>query len=238
MSQTEILAIWGAVTGTVGTVAGLLGLWLRFRLHALDKPRLVCEASFGFDSPNQPNHKITIRSVGRRPVALDNVNYFIKPKLWQHRITKAWQHKKGRWLWRQKPRERIKLNEGEKSEIVISLPDGLDITDIYRVEVIDQTARRWPVKWMATSRLYKTATQETIDEFTEENDKRIVSVTGYRLGERYYLDTKFNTKPGRTGKPSGRGFWFFDVLKYREKLQDVKCNQASSFLSGEAEDIK
>src|SRR5690554_5396945 len=112
MSQTEVLAIWGAVTGTIGTVAGLLGLWLRFRQHDLDKPRLVCEASFGFDSPNRPNHKITIRSVGRRPVALDNVKYFVRPKTWKHRLTRAWQHKKGRWLWHQKPRERIKLNEG------------------------------------------------------------------------------------------------------------------------------
>jgi predicted DNA-binding antitoxin AbrB/MazE fold protein len=238
MSQTEILAIWGAVTGTVGTVAGLLGLWLRFRQHGLDKPRLVCEASFGFDSPNRPNHKITIRSVGRRPVAIDSVKYFIRLKPWYHRITRAWQHKNGRWLWHQKPRESIKLNEGEKREVVISLPDGLDITDIYRVEVVDQTARRWPVKWVSKSRLCKTATQETLDEFADENDKRIVSATGYRVGERYYLDTKFNTKPARTGKPCGRGFWFFDVHKYREKLQDVKSTQASCFLSGEAEEIK
>jgi predicted DNA-binding antitoxin AbrB/MazE fold protein len=141
-------------------------------------------------------------------------------------------------LWHQKPRESIKLNEGEKREVVISLPDGLDITDIYRVEVVDQTARRWPVKWVSKSRLCKTATQETLDEFADENDKRIVSATGYRVGERYYLDTKFNTKPARTGKPCGRGFWFFDVHKYREKLQDVKSTQASCFLSGEAEEIK
>lgn len=50
MSQTEVLAIWGAVTGTIGTFAGLLGLWLRFRQHGLDKPKLLCESSFGFDS--------------------------------------------------------------------------------------------------------------------------------------------------------------------------------------------
>ena len=26
MNQVEVLAIWGAVTGTIGTVAGLIGL--------------------------------------------------------------------------------------------------------------------------------------------------------------------------------------------------------------------
>ena len=44
MSQTEVLALWGAVTGTIGTLAGLLGLWLRFRQHGLDKPKLKCES--------------------------------------------------------------------------------------------------------------------------------------------------------------------------------------------------
>lgn len=91
------------------------------------------------------------------------------------------------------------------------MPDGLDITDIYRAEVVDQTARRWPVKWVSKSRLCKTATQEILDEFTDENDKCIVSVAGYRVGERYYFDKMFNTKSGRTGNPCGRGFWFFDL---------------------------
>jgi len=59
MSQTEVLAIWGAVT--TGTVVGLLGLWLRFRQHGLDKAKLLCESSFGFDSPNRSLHKLTVR---------------------------------------------------------------------------------------------------------------------------------------------------------------------------------
>lgn len=42
MSQTEVLAIWGAFTGTIGTIFGLLGLWLRFRQHGLDKAKLLC----------------------------------------------------------------------------------------------------------------------------------------------------------------------------------------------------
>ena len=59
MNQVEVLAIWGAVTGTIGTVAGLLGLWLRFKQHSLDKPKLVCDAYFEFDSPTSPFSAIT-----------------------------------------------------------------------------------------------------------------------------------------------------------------------------------
>lgn len=78
MSQTDALALWGAITGTIGTVAGLLGLWLRFRQHGLDKPRLKCESSFGYDGPNSPKNKITVRAVGRRPVSIDSIRYLKK----------------------------------------------------------------------------------------------------------------------------------------------------------------
>lgn len=133
MSQTEALALWGAITGTIGTVAGLLGLWLRFRQHGLDKPKLKCESSFGYDGPNSPKHKITVRAVGRRPVSIDGIRYFITPRNWKQRATRYWQHKSGRWLWNQQPQKKVKLSEGEKEEFRISLPDGLSITEVYKV---------------------------------------------------------------------------------------------------------
>ncbi|WP_392342677.1 hypothetical protein [uncultured Shewanella sp.] len=238
MNQTEVLAIWGAVTGTIGTVAGLLGLLLRFRQHGLDKADLICESSFGFDSPDRPLHKLTIRSIGRRPVVIDNIRYFITPRDWKHRVTKTWQHKKGHWLWHQEPKKNAKLSEGEKIEIGISLPNGITITDIYKVEVVDQTGKAWPVNWQASSRLQKVATQETLDELSKENDKRIVSATGYRLGDKFFLETKFNTKSGRAGTPCGRSFWFLDSKKYQEKLQDIKDIQFDQFLSGETEELQ
>jgi len=77
-----------------------------------------------------------------------------------------------------------------------------------------------------------------LEEFAEDNDKRAVSAIGYRLGTRYFLETKFNTKPGRTGVPCGRSFWFLDIKKYQEKLQNVRSIQAIEFLSGESEEIQ
>lgn len=237
MSQTEMLAIWGAITGTIGTVAGLLGLWLRFRQHGLDKPKLICEATFGFDSPGRPTHKITVRSVGRRPVTLDATQYFNIPRIGWHKFTKTWQHKKGRWVWKNGIRQKIKLGEGEKTELSISLPDNISITEIYKAKILDQTGKAWPVKWPSKSKLQKIATHEILDEFKEENQKRVVEVTGHRLGERYFLETKFNTKPGRTSVACGRGFWFFDIKKYQEKLQQVRSVQIDKFLAAEAEEI-
>ncbi|MFV7771076.1 hypothetical protein [Shewanella marisflavi] len=237
MSQTEALALWGAITGTIGTVAGLLGLWLRFRQHGLDKPKLKCESAFGYDGPNSPKHKITVRAVGRRPVSIDSIKYFVTPRSWKQRATRYWQHKSGRWLWNQEPQKKVKLGEGEKEEFRISLPDGLSITEIYKVQIIDQTGKSWPVKWPSQRRLQKVATQETIDEYSKENGARVVSATGYRVGEKFYLATTFNTKPGRTGKPCGRSFWFLDINKYKEKLLDINESQFEKFLSGEVEEI-
>lgn len=237
MSQTEILAIWGAATGTIGMVSGLLGLWLRFRQHCLDKPKLLCELSLGFKSPNQPAHKLIIRSMGRRPIVIDSIRYFIMPKDWKKKITKSWQHKKGFLLYTQEPNKKEKIEEGEKTEISILLPDGLPITEIYKVEVVDQTGRSWPVDWLGISKLQKIATQEILDEFTKENDSRIVDVTGYRLGEKFFIETKFNTKPTRMGMINGRSFWFVDLKKYQEKIQDIKDTQTDNFLMGKLEEI-
>lgn len=237
MSPTEALALWGAVTGTMGTFAGLLGLWIRFRQHRLDKPKLKCESSFGYDGPNSPKHKLTVRAVGRRPVSIDSIRYFITPRSWKQRVTKYWQHKAGRWLWSQELQKKLKLNEGEKADFHISLPDGVCITEIYKVHVVDQTGKSWPVNWRSQKRLQKIATQEILDESSKENERRVVSVTGYRVGEKFYLDTKFNTKPARTGKTCGRGFWFLDIKKYKEKLRDVTETQTDKFLSGEVEEI-
>ena len=238
MSQTELLAIWGAVTGSIGTFAGLLGLWLRFRQHGLDKPKLQCESYFGFDSQTHVKHRITIRSVGRRPVSVDKVRYFIAPRGWKEKLISGWQHKKGRWLWNQEAPKAIKLNEGEKTEIGISLPKGLEITEINKVSVIDQAGKFWPVKWPSISALKKVATQEDLDRFVLENEKRIISATGYRLGEKYYLETKFDTKPRRTGTPCGRSIWFFNKKQYQDKFRDVKDIQASKFLAGVIEGIE
>lgn len=240
MSQTEVteaLAIWGAVTGTIGTLAGLLGLWLRFRQHGLDKAKLECESSFGFELPTHAKHKIIIRSVGHRPVTIDHVRYYVMPRTLKQKLTKSWQHKQGRWIWDQKPRSATKLEEGEKTELSISLPDGLVINEIYRADIIDQSGRFWEIKWPSLSRLSKIATKEEISKLEKENEKRLVSVTGFRLSEKYYIETKFNTKPGRTGTPSGRSFWFVDSKSFEKKLRDIEEKQIPEFLAGNCEEI-
>ncbi|ELA9430792.1 hypothetical protein QTV33_004561 [Vibrio parahaemolyticus] len=236
MEQTEVLALWGAVTGTIGTFAGLLGLWLRFRQHGLDKSKLKCESSFGFDSPNSSKHQVTVRSVGRRPVSIDGIQYCIEPKNWKQKLFKQWHYRNGRWVWFQKV-DNIKLSEGEKGEIKISLPQGISIPDVLKAYVVDQTGKYWTIQWPSTRNLKQIATSEVVKELTNETNSRILKVTGYRLGERYYLATSFNTKPSRSGVPCGRSFWFLDIQNFQDKIDDIVNNQSGDFLSGKIEEI-
>ena len=239
MNQQEIttsLALWGAVTGTIGTVSGLLGLWLRFRQHGLDKAKLKCDSSFGYDSPTHNKHKITIRAIGRRPVTIDSIRYFITPhnkwqKLIKHRL-----HQQGKWCWDQ-DQKKCKIGEGEKVEINISLPDGIDITKIYKVAVVDQTGRQWSVRWPSLGRLSKAATMEQIDLIEDKAERRAISVTGFRLGEKYYLQTTFDSEPNLFGIPSGRNFWFSNKSSYKEKFNEVVEIQMPKYLAGEENQI-
>ena len=210
---------------------------MRFRQHGLDKPKLLCESSFAFDPPIHSKHIIKIRSVGRRPVSLDKIRYFIAPRGWKEKLISWWHYKNGRWLWDQEAPKATKLNEGEKTEIEISLIRGLEITEIGKVCVIDQAGKSWPVKWPSKSSLKKVATQEELDRFVLENEKRIISATGYRIGVQYYLETTFKTKAHRPG-PRGRSFWFHNKKEYQDKFKNVKDSQAPKFLEGEIEGVE
>ena len=111
-SLTQTLALWGAVTGTIGTVAGIANLALRFKQHKKDQPKLLCTSEFSFEHSAgvaRPQHKLIIRSVGKRPVTVDYVRYFINPKgFWQSLFKqRAWN--KNRWIYDDQPRSAMHI---------------------------------------------------------------------------------------------------------------------------------
>jgi hypothetical protein len=130
-----------------------------------------------------------------------------------------------------------KIAEGEKAEWKFSVPHGVAIPAVCRVEVMDQSGKRWPVKWPSHKTLLKIATTEELDTFKAVNETRICSVKGFRLGDKFFLQTNFNGIRPWTGKISGRGFWFQDVKAYEEKFADVTVIQVPRFLAAEVDEL-
>lgn len=91
-------------------------------------------------------------------------------------------HKQGSYIWNQKLNSNNKLEEGVKIEIPISLPNGLLIEEIYKLNVIDQTNKSWVVKWSSYGKLLNIATEIDILKIDKETGNRIVNIAGYKLG--------------------------------------------------------
>ncbi|EIL95280.1 hypothetical protein UU5_11445 [Rhodanobacter sp. 115] len=65
----------------------------------------------------------------------------------------------------------------------------------------------------------------------------IVQAVGYRLGDRYFIQTEFKGQGAGSGQITGRGFWFMDKDKYKLKLADITKRQMPAFLSREINEI-
>lgn len=196
----QTLAIWGAVTGTIGTVTGIIGLILRYRAHERDNPCLQCESDFSFEhfsGKASPKHKITIRSVGRRPVAVDYVRYFMKPRHRWHCVFKWYHWSNKRWTYDQSPRKSIKLPEGTKEDILISVPNGFSLGEVQKAEVHDQAGNTWKVSWPRRGRLQTLIRSQALDDKQEENQRQQCKINGYIAGQYFHIYAQWNQEPGK-----------------------------------------
>lgn len=239
-SLTQTLAIWGAVTGTIGTVAGIANLALRIKQHKKDQPKLVCTSDFSFEHSSgkaNPKHKLIIRSVGKRPVTVDFIRYCIKPKgFWQSLFKKrVWKSK--RWIYDDKPRKPMHITEGKKEETKITMPNGLEISDIVRVEVHDQSGFVWEVEWPSPKKLATLVHYEQLHETEESNDNRVCKLSGYTASGAYHIYTHWNPAPRSKSSFTGKFFHFKIKKEYDEKLTDIIENQQPKLLSCEIDDV-
>ncbi|NHH86573.1 hypothetical protein CDPAHKCJ_01714 [Cobetia sp. MB87] len=198
---TEHLALWGAITGTIGTIAGIVNLWLRFKQHNLDKPKLVCIADFQFYDPSTPTHSLVAINGGKRPITIDKIKYYINPPSWKLKIIKSRSHKLHGFSYIQKTRK-LTIEEGQNKAFNIDIPNGLPIHNIYKVSFYDQTNKEWHVKWPRTSKLKKLTSQELIHEREITSDNLTTIMKGWRLGNSYYIEliTNSDTESSKNSK--------------------------------------
>ncbi|MCP1342904.1 MULTISPECIES: hypothetical protein [unclassified Halomonas] len=237
----QALAIWGAVTGTIGTVTGVIGLILRYRAHKRDNPCLQCESDFSFEhsaGEANPKHKIIIRSVGRRPVAVDYVRYFMRPGRRWHRVFKWYHWSNKRWVYDQSPRRLINLAEGTKENILITVPNGFPLGEVQKVEVHDQAGKVWKVSWPRQGSLQSLIRIQGLDGNQEENERQQCKVKGYLAGEYYYIYAQWNQEPGKKSSFKGRLFRLQTRQEYDCKWKDLIDNQIPRLLREDVLEIQ
>lgn len=237
----QTLAIWGAVTGTIGTVTGVIGLILRYRAHKRDNPGLQCKSDFSFEHSSgeaSPKHKITIRSVGRRPVAVDYIRYFMRPWRRWHRVFKWYYWSKKRWVYDQVPMTQLNLPEGTKEDVLISLPNGFALGEVQKAEVHDQAGNVWKVSWPRRGKLQTLIKSQALDRKQEENERLQCEVKGYLAGENFHIYVQWNQEPGKKNSFKGRFFQFQTRQEYDRKWEDLTENQIPRLLREEVSEIQ
>jgi hypothetical protein len=85
----NVFGIWGAVTGTIGALAGLTALGFNLRHWLLDRPVLKFHADVhwdteSIDSTPQKSLRLSIVNDGHRPISIIfvSVDYIPAPQIW------------------------------------------------------------------------------------------------------------------------------------------------------------
>lgn len=240
LTATQTLALWGAVTGTIGTVTGVLGLWLRFRHQKRDQAQLKCEVQFNFEVTNgcpSPRYKFIVRSVGRRPVTLDAIEYKYNPESFKDRLLKHRLWRTGKWVSADaaevRHRQTVSLSEGQKVELPIDKRHFDYLDRIARVYISDQSGKKWPVTWPSARELAILTQHGMLDRIQEETPRRTCNIQGYQLKSRFHLTARWNPDPPKKDSSIGKTFSFDKKSDYDQKLDDIRTVQLPKLLSEE-----
>lgn len=233
------LAVWGAITGTIGTLAGVVNLIIRYKQHKGDQPKLRCQSEIRFHHLSgrvTPNHRIVVRSIGRRPVSIDLIRYYFSPDgVWPLFVRRI-QWALGKWRYDQIEPKEIHLLEGKKTEIPICLPKG-SLAFTRRVLLFDQTGKPWKVKWPTIRKIRREIYFKKLHESEESNEYCICKVMGYAAGGKFYIFSQWKSKSQLKSSFKGRYFNCKKIDAFERKLEEIITVQRPKLLIGEVEEI-
>ncbi|WP_132997090.1 hypothetical protein ABM428_04680 [Sulfitobacter sp. TCYB15] len=233
LGSTDQLALWGAITGSIGTTTGILSLYLRYKQQKRDQANLTCEAVFDhefYQNSAKPRYHITVRSVGRRPVTVDHVQYRMGPLEFPKRLQRWYKWQKKEWLHAVEPSTVANLTEGTKVKLPID-PQRVGLKYVYKVKVVDQTGRMWPVVWPSQKRLSTITHHKSLDDQSDGNTKRKYTLHGMEFQDKFRLMLLWNPEDGKLNSMTGRTFTFDSMKKYSEKLARLNDVEIPSFMN-------
>lgn len=231
--STEQLAIWGALTGSIGTITGALSLYLRFRQQKRDQVKLKCEVNFDHEfhhgSKPRKKYKIVVRSVGRRPVTIDHAQYRLGPLEFPEKLQRWTKWRKGEWVINVEPKTKVSLTEGTKIEIPIDA-ESISFEHVYNVKIVDQTGRFWPVSWPSRKKIQTITHYKELDNLAEENPQQKITLHGCEFQKKFRLTIYWNPETGKKTSMKGRLFEFSSRKEYTDKVSVLKQEKIPTFL--------
>jgi hypothetical protein len=233
---TQKLAIWGAVTGTIGTLAGLANLYLRFKHQREDRANLVCSPDLQYEDflkEPTPRFRIIARSKGRRPITVDFVRYYLRPDSQWKSLLSPWHWKQGQWKYDQEERlHKITLTEGRKASIRIEIPGNPPLITVAKVSIFDEVGREWKVPWPKASIRRRLDLNEKLDELSSENEGRWYTLLGQIVGGEYRITVRWHKARGNNDDCHCRQFRFSSYRKYKLKMKALVDDELPKVLAG------
>ena len=124
---------------------------------------------------------------------------------------------------------------GTKIEIPINV-ENISFKHVYKVKIIDQTGRAWPVVWPSRKKILTITHYKELDKLTKESTLQKVRLHGYEFQNKFVLAIFWNPEVGKKISMIGRNFEFNSHKKYTEKLGVLKSKKIPIFLkTGEAD---
>ena len=194
-NNTQILAIWGAITGTLGSMIGVLSFIIKYKVYNKDKALLKIITNLGFTfnrSGIKQKNSITVVSVGKKTVFVESIQYFLRIENICRRFISFFYYNKGLYLHEYTFESIIEIQEGKNHKIDITLPKGLQLSDIKKIRIIDQTGKLWKVPWFTRNTITKKTKIVTIDNLELKRGDREISLKSSLVGCCYFLKYTFS----------------------------------------------
>ncbi|HDI5425487.1 TPA: hypothetical protein PNR66_002385, partial [Legionella pneumophila] len=77
------LSLWGAITGTIGTILGIMTLILKAKEFNRNKANLICKSEIKYQDIDHLDVRIFVSASGRIPVQINKLKIYVIPrKFW------------------------------------------------------------------------------------------------------------------------------------------------------------
>jgi hypothetical protein len=231
---TLIIAVWGAITGTVALF--LEAKKLR-RDRAIVVPHPEFHITYNDTSPPSVDLFVGVVNDGHRPAFLSEIwARLAAPSPWWE---VAWRIRKLGWL---RLRDyRIEIEPGQREDVHLPLPRNVRPYDVRLIEVVDQSGKRWRARMRQRAKARKLLEATVIheEEFTGTVRSRAVFIQHLASGYEEAVLIRIDIPGSRTGGQRTRQLRapLFGTLHEARSLLDRARPLAAKYVNGEIDDL-